>query len=365
MRVLTLTYPLTPVSPDACGGTEQVAWQLLSRLARQPGLELSWIGAAGSAAIAGVRFRSWQEVLARWGLMPAWPESWSPEALAELTARCNAAVVREVEAAAVDVIHNQGAFFCRDAAAVATPVLFTLHLARPLYPPGCFDRLPPWLHLQCVSETQRAEYGAAACCGVISNGVDLERLPARTSLPPPDAPLLYLGRICPEKAPHRAIEVARRAGRRLWIVGAVAPFPSHRAYFEARIAPALDRRIRWLPPPSLPEKLALLHGAAAVVIPSAIAETSSLVAMEAAACGVPVLAMRQGALAELIRPGVTGWLADSTEELVESVPQVAVITASACRAHAEAHFSAARMAAGYAALYRRLLREPRHATLAA
>ncbi|MGH9479996.1 MAG: glycosyltransferase [Terriglobales bacterium] len=365
MRVLTLTYPLTAVSADACGGTEQVAWQVLTRLARQPGIELHWIGAAGSAPIAGVRFRSWEALLARWQLWRAPPKYWSPEDLLDLQARCNAAVVREVQAAPPDVVHNQGGFFCRDAAAVAMPLLFTLHLARRLYPPDWFEARPRQLHLQCVSATQLAEYGAAACCGAIPNGVDLERLPARRAAPPPGAPLVYLGRICEEKAPHRAIEVARRAHRRLWIVGSVAPFPSHQTYFRGRIAPELGRQVRWLAPPQAARKLEILHRAAAVVIPSAIAETSSLVAMEAAACGVPVLAMRQGALAELIRPGVTGWLADSAQELAAAVPDAVAADPHACRAHAQAYFSASRMAAAYAALYRRLLDETGHAKLAA
>ncbi|HVA63850.1 MAG TPA: glycosyltransferase [Terriglobales bacterium] len=350
MHILILTYPLTPLADNACGGAEQVALHLLRRLPRSAAIATTWIGAA-SAPIAGVTLVPWTAL----GVpAPSSRGSWPPAALAALQQRCRLAVRRFLARHAVDLIHDQGAWFY-SAFGSGPPVLFTLHLARRLYPPALFRSPSPRLHFQLVSKFQQREYPDLPDCHVVSNGIDLAHFPARRYAAAADAPLLFLGRICPEKAPHLAIEVARRARRRLWIVGAVSPFPDHQRYFAQRIASELNGAVRWLPPPSAAVKRRLLAAAAAVVIPSQIEETSSLVAMEAAASGVPALALRRGALPEIIVHGETGWLADDPEALAAAVPALARIAPAACRARAARYFDADRMAADYLALYQRLV----------
>ncbi|HEY7839287.1 MAG TPA: glycosyltransferase [Terriglobales bacterium] len=355
IRLLTLTYPLTPVSEAACGGTEQMAYSLLRGLAAQPdGFEITWIGAEGSTG--PVPCLTWTEVMNRYGLEPPRPALYTPDRLADLQRRCNAAALHFIADSRPSLVHNQGAWLPLAAARVKVPVLFTVHLARSSYPAGLFTAPPPALHFQCVSATQWRQYQHTACCGVIGNGIDLETYVPRRRPPAADAPLLYLGRICPEKGPHLAIAAARRARRHLWLVGAVAPFPGHREYFEREIRPALDAGIRWLPPPTLAVKRQLLQQAAAVVIPSLIDETSSLVAMEAAASGVPALALRAGALPEIVADGETGYIADTWEGLADAATPAALasITPAACRARAQQHFCARRMVWDYRVLYRRL-----------
>ena len=353
MRLLTLTYPLTPVSDAACGGTEQMAYHLLHGLAAaRDGIEVTWIGAAGSTG--PIPCLTWTEVMNRYGLEPPSPAVYTPDRLADLQRRCNLAALRFIADHRPDLVHNQGAWLAPAPANV--PVLFTLHLARSLYSASLFTAPPTTLHFQCVSATQWRQYQHTACCGVIGNGIDLATYVPRRRSPATDAPLLYLGRICPEKGAHLAIAAARRARRRLWLVGAVAPFPSHREYFEREICPALDADIRWLPPPGAEVKRQLLQQAAAVVIPSLIDETSSLVAMEAAASGVPALALRAGALPEIVADGETGYIADTWERLADAASPAALasITPAACRARAQQHFCARRMCWAYLDLYRRL-----------
>ncbi|MGH9486295.1 MAG: glycosyltransferase [Terriglobales bacterium] len=353
MRLLMVTYPLTPVTPTACGGTEQVAFQLLRAWSRRSDFSLTWIGAAGSWPLAGVDFLSWDELLERGGQAPPGHGPLSPAGLELLRQRWSAALARFQQNRRWDLLHDQGALGVRLKSAGA-PLLRTLHLARPLYPDSTFQSPGREFHLQCVSRTQYQLYGERACCGWIGNGIDLSQFPARSRAPGPGAPLVFLGRICPEKAPHEAIAVARAARRRLWIVGAVAPFPSHQEYFHRLIAPALDGDIAWLPPPSLADKRTLLAEAAAVLIPSRIAETSSLVAMEAAASGVPVLATPSGALPEIVADGESGWLGSSAD-FPAFLQRLDAIDARACRRRAQRLFSADLMVAAYAALYRRLV----------
>lgn len=325
MRVLMLTYPGTPVGPAACGGTEQMAFLLLRAWSQQHQFAVTWVGAEGSVQFPSVDFIAWESLR-------------------------NAAL----PSAAWDLVHNEGAFAVRTDFA---PTLFTLHLARALYPAALFAERPATLHFQCVSRSQWQLYGDTACCGYIANGIDLQQFPLRRRAAAKDAPLLYLGRICPEKAPHLAIAVARQTKRRLWLVGAVAPFPSHREYFLRHIAPQLDSDIRWVPPPDLEGKRTLFQEAAAVLIPSRIAETSSIVAMEATASGVPVLATRAGSLPEIVADGETGFLG-SPDDFPNFLDHLHQIDPQACRARADRLFSSTRMTGSYAALYRRLATQP-------
>ena len=113
------------------------------------------------------------------------------------------------------------------------------------------------------------------------------------------------------------------------------------------------------PPHSRPARLArkrrLLAAARCLVVASEVAETSSLAAREAAACGTPVVALDRGALAETVRHGETGLLVARPDELAAALAAVGTIERARCRAEAEARFAAERMIDGYVAIYRRLL----------
>ena len=168
--------------------------------------------------------------------------------------------------------------------------------------------------------------------------------------------LLWLGRICEEKAPHLALEIAAQAGLPITLAGQVYPFSYHQQYFEREVAPRLGAmpNAKFISSPSAELKRRLLREAQALLITSLAAETSSLVAMEAAACGTPVVAFRRGALAEVVRDGVTGFLVDDVSQAVSALRQVGSIASAACVQHARQNFSATKMAEKYFQLYERL-----------
>ena len=103
--------------------------------------------------------------------------------------------------------------------------------------------------------------------------------------------------------------------------------------------------------PPFARKIELLGQARALMIPTLAPETSSLVAMEAMACGTPVVAFANGALPEVVVDGKTGFLVNDLDEMVKAVRRVDSIDRGECRAHVEAHFNASRMADGYERLY--------------
>jgi glycosyltransferase involved in cell wall biosynthesis len=127
-------------------------------------------------------------------------------------------------------------------------------------------------------------------------------------------------------------------------------------YFESEIRPRLDRSRRFIGPVGWIGKSRLLGAAEAILIPSLVPETSSLVAMEALSCGTPVIALRSGALVELIEPGRTGYLVSDVAEMAEALTLVEALDRAECAAVARERFGEERMTAAYLATYERVLR---------
>jgi glycosyltransferase involved in cell wall biosynthesis len=101
-------------------------------------------------------------------------------------------------------------------------------------------------------------------------------------------------------------------------------------------------------------KRRLLRESQALLITSLAEETSSLVAMEAAASGTPVVAFRTGAHAEVVREGATGLLVEDAAQAVLAVQKISSLDHKTCVQHAQKNFSAAKMAERYSLLYERL-----------
>jgi glycosyltransferase involved in cell wall biosynthesis len=175
-----------------------------------------------------------------------------------------------------------------------------------------------------------------------------------------------LGRICPEKGFHLALDAAKRARIGLLLAGKLFLYPSHERYFEQEIAPRLDRLRRFIGLIGPIGRRRLLASARCLLVPSLAPETSSLVTMEALACGTPVIAFRSGALTEIIEHGKTGLLVTDEREMADAIQASGDLDPETCRQTAQERFSLGRMTAAYLAVYRRLAKtgDPRVAPLA-
>jgi glycosyltransferase involved in cell wall biosynthesis len=168
---------------------------------------------------------------------------------------------------------------------------------------------------------------------------------------------LVLGRVCPEKGYHIALDAAHRANHTLLIGGRVYPYDEHRRYFDQEIAPRLDRHRRFLGPLGFIRKRRLLSAALCLLVPSLTQETSSLVAMEALACGTPVVALPNGALVDIVDHGRTGFLVRDAGEMAAAIEAVRDIDPETCREAAQSRFSVERTTARYLHLYRWLAKQ--------
>jgi len=350
LNILYIGYPLLTVSENSAGCAEQVLWALEHEMARR-GVETVVAASAGSCASG--------ELLST-GEPCAQLDDFERRNR-EHQDRIIAFVLQQArERRNFDLAHDMSGSFWRRAAELELPLLATLHLPRSFYPPQSCENVAANVSFNCVSNSQAAGFaGLDNMLGVVPNGIVLDRFvqAGDGTAGSAKAGLLWLGRICEEKAPHLALEIAWRAGLPITLAGQVYPFSYHHRYFEREIAP----RLKDVPgaalvnSPSFEQKCRLLREARALLVTSQAAETSSLVAMEAAACGTPVIAFRRGALPEGVRDQLTGFVVEDFEEAVEACTRAASIPAKACISFAQEHFQSAKMAAEYARLYTRVL----------
>lgn len=338
LTVLSVGFPLARVSPQTAGGAEQV----LLRLDRA-------LVAAGHRSL----------VLAPQGsrchglLLPAQIPGGRLDEHAKREARRSfrRALERALARFSVDLVHMHGLDFDQYLPeASEVPVVVSLHLPLGWYNPEALRPSRPNTALVCVSKSQRA--GAPAdvdITAVVPNGVDVRDF---ESCRGKGSYALILGRICPEKAHHLAIAAAQQAHVKALIAGTVFDYPEHRQYFDTMVRPRLGPSVRFVGAVGGGRKAQLLAGARCLLIPSQAPETSSLVAMEAAAAGTPVIAWRSGALPEIVAHGSTGFIVSSVEEMADSIRRATMIAPEACRREARRRFDGQEMISRYLALYR-------------
>lgn len=210
------------------------------------------------------------------------------------------------------------------------------------------------LHFSAISRWMMNDVKDLADWHLVFNGVPMhvyDFVPAVAN----DAPLVFLGRIEHIKGTHLAIEVARRTGRRLVIAGNIPA--GQESYFEQSVRPHLDGdRITYVGPVDDRQKNALLGSAAAFLMPILWEEPFGIVMAEALACGTPVLGLRRGAVPEVVEDGVSGFVADTLDDLVARIERLPSLSRRACRDRAQALFSDEAVVTTYENLYTRLRR---------
>jgi D-inositol-3-phosphate glycosyltransferase len=184
---------------------------------------------------------------------------------------------------------------------------------------------------------------------------------------PVDRPVvLFVGRIQPLKGPDVAIRAVAAMARRdamLLIVGGASGLDGDREMQQATALVdelGLADRVRFVDPKPHHILSSYYRAADVVVVPSR-SESFGLVALEAAACGIPVVATAVGGLLNIVHDGVTGHLVEGRDparfaraltQVIDDGPGAAAMgAAAAVRArHFTWSFTAARLRRLYADL---------------
>ena len=360
MRIGLIGHHVAPIAPPFLGGVETMTWYLARWLAAE-GHEVTLFAAPGSA-VPGVEIEALD-------LSPAIGElaradlSMPPDRFMNAHYAYQRLMLELIEDGdRFDIIHSHSLHYLPAAMSelVATPVVLTLHC-----PPT------PWLeptlrragargpHLVAVSEaTARMWSEAVAVETVIRNGVDLNAWHLGAGGPG----LAWSGRIVPEKAPHLAVDAARRAGLTLRLAGPVLD----PGYFATELAPRLDDQVRYVGHVAHDELCSLLSTSAALLQTPVWDEPFGLTAAEAMASGTPVVSFARGGLPEFIgeRGGRLVAPGDVTA-MAAAVHDAAGLSRPGVRDHAEETLGMDRVGRAHEQLYDRLLHPETHRGLRA
>ncbi|MGD9995897.1 MAG: glycosyltransferase family 4 protein [Ilumatobacteraceae bacterium] len=231
------------------------------------------------------------------------------------------------------------------------PVVTTVHGSFTPELTRLYRTVSPHAAVIAISEHQRRSAPSVPVSAVIHHGIDVERVPVGRGR---GGYVLFLGRMSPTKGVHRAMAVARRAGKKL-LIAAKMWQPEEVEYFRERVEPHLGADAVYIGEVGGRAKFDLLAKAEALLNPIRWPEPFGLVMIEALATGTPVVAFPEGAAPEIVDHGLTGFLCRDEDEMVERLRQIDTIDRRECRRTAEQRFSADRMVADHVALYRRIV----------
>jgi glycosyltransferase involved in cell wall biosynthesis len=338
MHVAMVAPPYFNVPPDAYGGIETVVADLVDALVGR-GHEVTLIGAGGHATKA-------QHFITTYDIGPA---DRLGEAMPEMVHAAKVASI--LDDLDVDVIHDHTMAGPLMARGRLTPTVVTAHGPVTGDPGEYYAALGDTVQFVAISDAQRSSAPDLPWVATVHNAIRAESFPfvARK-----DNYALFLGRFHPEKAPHLAIDAARAAGLPIILAGKCSE-PIERAYFSREIEPRTGKDVTIFGIADAAAKRQLLSRASCMLFPICWDEPFGLVVIEAMACGTPVVALRRGAVPELIVDGKTGIIVSDPADMPAAIARARLLDPAACRRHVETSFTVEVMARGYEGVYRQAL----------
>lgn len=336
LRIAMLVPPWLSVPPPGYGGLEQVVHGLVDALVGH-GHEVTLFGAGRQHGTAA-GFVSTIDELQYDRLGESLPE------LAHL-----ARAKQLISAADFDVIHDHTTIGPLVAGRRAVPTVATVH-GNPVGEYGTvLGDTDHGVGLVAISHAQRRANPGLPWVGTVHNALDGRDVPAKRE--PGRGPVLWLARFSPDKGPDLAIRACRAAGLPLTLAGKCNE-SAERRHFAEVVQPMLGEDVNVIMNAGREETLRLLVDARCLIMPIQWEEPFGMVMVEAMATGTPVVALRRGAVPEVVVDGVTGLICDGAGELPAAMREVVRIDPAACVAHVARNFSTERMARGYEAVYR-------------
>ncbi|MEU6584887.1 glycosyltransferase family 4 protein [Nocardia sp. NPDC046763] len=344
LHIVLVAPPYFDIPPVGYGGVEAVVATLADELVDQ-GHRVTLLG-AGRAGTKARFVRVWDDVQSR-RLGEPYPE------IVNAMKAWQIIEALHVEDP-IDVVHDHTFAGPGNAAAyrmLGIPTVVTVH--GPVDPEmheyyQSFDRS---VRLVAISDRQRALAPDLNWIGRVHNAIRPSEWPFRTEKLDY---ALFLGRYAPYKGPHLALQAAHSAGVRLVLAGKLNEPPEHE-FFHNYIEPLLTDSDDVFGEADATAKRHLLAGARCLLFPIRWEEPFGIVMIEAMVCGTPVIALRGGAVEEVVEHGVTGWICDDPDELPGFIARADEIDPYACRERVERLFSTDLLAQGYDAAYHRAI----------
>lgn len=338
MKIAQIAPLVESVPPRLYGGTERVVSWLTEELVAQ-GHEVT-LFASGDSHTSAKLHAVVPRALRLDGIHNSAP--YNAMMLDQIAAR----------SAEFDVIHFHVDYFLSPVfRGLAHKTLTTLHGRQDLPELPDIYRAFPHMPLVSISDHQRKPVPPVNWMGTVYHGLPERQFHEGDGR---GGYLAFLGRICPDKGPLEAIEIARLAGMKLKIAAKVDPVDQR--YFDQMVAPVLAKspHVEFIGEIDDRNKQQFLGDARALLFPICWPEPFGLVMIEAMACATPVIAFRHGSVPEILEDGLTGFVIENVEQAAAAVGRLDLLFRPSIRSRFEERFSARAMAREYIRIYRRL-----------
>ncbi|GIM82405.1 glycosyltransferase family 4 protein [Salinispora arenicola] len=339
LRIAMVVPPWLSVPPPGYGGLEHVVAGLVDGLIAR-GHTVTLFG-AGERTDTAARFVSTDAELKFQRIGEALPE------LAHLV-QVNQLVGPEQ----FDVVHDHTTIGPLLAGRRAVPTVATVH-GNPVGEYGTvLGDIDRSVGLVAISHAQRRLNLRLPWVGTVHNALDVDDIPHKRT--PSHGPVLWLARFSPDKGPDLAIRACRNAGLPLVLAGKCNE-PDERRYYHDVVQPMLGDDITVVLDADRRDAFRLLLEARCLVMPIQWEEPFGIVMLEAMATGTPVVALRRGAVPELVVPGRTGLICEHVDELPGALRVASRLDPGVCVAHVVENFSTARLVDGYETVFQRFV----------
>jgi glycosyltransferase involved in cell wall biosynthesis len=340
MRIAQVAPLYERVPPRLYGGTERIISFITEELVRR-GHDVTLFASGDSRTCAQ--------------LAPCCDEALRLSGKPELAASLQLAMLAEVYETGrerFDIIHSHIDYWTLPFSRVTRlPTVSTMHGRMDIQDLHPIYRRFPEAALVSISNSQRLPLPDLNWVDTVYHGLPRDLLKFNAQ---PGQYLAFIGRIAPEKRPDLAIEIARRSGVPLKIAAKVDIVD--REYFEAAIKPLIrPPHVEFIGEIDDAEKNEFLGRARALLFPIDWPEPFGLAMVEALACGTPVIARPCGSVLEVMKPGISGFVASELDELVAAVDKIDSIPRDQCRRYFEEHFTTEKMIDRYERIYERLI----------
>ncbi|WP_144206325.1 glycosyltransferase family 4 protein [Mycobacterium tilburgii] len=344
LRIVLVAPPYFDIPPSGYGGVEAVVADLADTLVAR-GHQVTLLGAGRPGTVAD--------------FVPLWERAIPdrlgepyPEVMHALKVR--SAVARIAATDGVDIVHDHtfaGPINAPVYHALRVPTVVTVHgpIDDDLYP--YYRELSANVGLVAISDRQKELAPDLNWVGRVHNALRIDEWPFETEK---HDYALFLGRFAPYKGAHLAVRAAHEAGIPLVLAGKCNE-SAEKEYFEECVRPLLSDSDHVVGEADAVNKRKLLSRARCLLFPIGWEEPFGIVMIEAMVCGTPVVALRGGAVPEVVVDGVTGVVCEHADELPAAIDRVRTFDPHACRRHVAANFGVAQFGSAYEQIYRGVL----------
>lgn len=359
LKVALLAAPFIPVPPKGYGGLERIVYDLAIGL-RDKGVKVTVFG-ADESEVEGC------EVVTFGPAIGTTQVNW-------LQAEMERYQRIKTQLQGFDIIHSHDWFGLAYRLRTENPNVRVIHTHHGHIDANWWKTTPAPFPLNLVSISQwmgKAFQSQGVPSRPIYNGIDMGKYGYQEKK---GDRLIFVGRCDAFKQPHLAIAVAKKLN--LGVDMVCGTFVQDQNYLNYVKGLCDGTQVKWIEDPPQEEKVRLMQDAACLLFPSKMGEPFGLVAAEAMACGTPVAALNDGAIAEVVEDGKTGYIAEdhtrvegfdklsddqkraleqkTLDELALCVRSAISVNPADCRARAQL-FSRDQMAENYLTAYRDIL----------